>query len=127
MHSGQRGYTEIFVRPPRPKNNAGGAAITAAGAQGTGSGENGDEDDESLGWPGGGGGGEGAGDRGSGKSRSEAEEAWSCCGKTVVSAGRGCEPREPSATVRILFLSFKEENDDSTGETEVLSLLASTP
>lgn len=31
--------------------------------------------------------------------RSEAEDAWSCCGKTLVCAGRGCEPKEPVATV----------------------------
>lgn len=126
MHSGQLGHTEIFIRPPRPKNNVGvtggGTAATAGGAPKRGSGgvelstpvavgaaadataDGGDEDDENPNMLGGGrpgdGGGEGANDRGGGKSRSETEEAWSCCGKTVVSAGRGCEPREPLATVR---------------------------
>lgn len=32
---------------------------------------------------------------------SEAEETWSCCGKMPVSGGRGCEPKEPLATVRL--------------------------
>lgn len=139
VHSGRRGHTEIFIRPPRPASNAGAAgaggtattttgtataAAAAAAAQSRGSGgvefsttpgaasvagvakatPDGDEDGESSGRPGRGGGGEGAaGERGGGKSRSEAEEAWSCCGKTVESAGRGCEPREPLATVGTLF------------------------
>ncbi|CAM9342769.1 unnamed protein product, partial [Ectocarpus sp. 13 AM-2016] len=30
--------------------------------------------------------------------------AWSCCGKPVLSAGRGCEPREPLATPEDLLL-----------------------
>lgn len=30
----------------------------------------------------------------------DGEDAWSCCGKTVSNGGRGCEPKEPVATVR---------------------------
>lgn len=126
-HSGRLGHTEIFVRPPRPtsKSGATGEATTAgAGARNTGSGgvefstagalaaavkaaPEGDDCDENSDRSGWGGSGEGASDWGGGKGRSEAEEAWSCCGKTVVSAGRGCEPREPLATVRALLLSFQ--------------------
>ncbi|CAM9895541.1 unnamed protein product [Ectocarpus sp. 4 AP-2014] len=45
------------------------------------------------------------GDFGGGSKRhSEGEDAWSCCGKSVLSAGRGCEPREPLATPEDLLL-----------------------
>ncbi|CAN0490201.1 unnamed protein product, partial [Laminaria digitata] len=36
--------------------------------------------------------------------RLDGEDAWSCCGRTVVAAGRGCEPREPLATPEDLLL-----------------------
>lgn len=129
MHSGKLGHTGIFIRPPRPKSGfsgtaAGGpSAALAAASKKTSSG--GDELEEREGSaaaaaaarneednPGGAGGAgtgaaeedgeaERATDKGGGKIRSEAEDAWSCCGKTLESAGRGCEPREPLATVSV--------------------------
>lgn len=123
VHSGQLGRTDMFTRPPRPKNSAGAAGgvstTMALGAHNRGaggvevsasakttatSGSEGDNDAPDRPGGDGDGDGDGAGDRGGGKSRSEAEEAWSCCGKSVVSAGRGCEPREPLATVRVLLV-----------------------
>lgn len=51
-----------------------------------------------------------ASDRGGGNSKkiplSNSEDAWSCCGKTFASAGRGCEPVEPLATVSFVFGFF---------------------
>lgn len=70
---------------------AGAATVDLVVATAHGGDEGGDTDS------GVGGGGAGAGGRTG--IRTEAEDAWSCCGKTIVSAGRGCEPREPLATV----------------------------
>lgn len=122
VHSGQLGHTRIFMRPPRPSRpdlpirgndqslsptTTKNPAVSAAA----------DEDSDSLGPTKGAGAGVGTGaGAGAGRGadaarrrtgrmgdRSDGEDAWSCCGRTVVAAGRGCEPREPLATVRGLF------------------------
>lgn len=38
--------------------------------------------------------------------RSEAEDMWSCCGRTVAAAGRGCELVEPTAKVGYNLVKF---------------------
>ncbi|CAM9853320.1 unnamed protein product, partial [Hapterophycus canaliculatus] len=78
------------------KDDPGSAALVLTGAVGVTIAHDGEE-------------GEGTDDmgrvaRGRAGIRCEGEDAWSCCGKTVVSAGRGCEPREPLATPEDLLL-----------------------
>lgn len=128
IHSGRLAHTGIFVRPPRPKSRGGGGGSgnrNPPSPQESGNDQQRNSGDSSSagsrsGLPGaaaaaapdaatGRDDGEGVGAEaeavtggygGGNKSRSDGEEAWSCCGKPVLSAGRGCEPREPLATVR---------------------------
>ncbi|CAN0136281.1 unnamed protein product [Scytosiphon promiscuus] len=125
IHSGQLKHTGIFIRPPRPGSSSDGNGgrchrppyrqeVTGAKRN-----ESGDDDacaaetgasvvatayGRDRGEGTGGAGQDGAGLGGRSSIRVEGEDAWSCCGKTVVSAGRGCEPREPLATPEDLLL-----------------------
>ncbi|CAM9990190.1 unnamed protein product, partial [Pylaiella littoralis] len=132
-HSGHLGNPGIFIRPPRPRTSTGsnnrngtpdddhhhpsfrkkgrhdqhhgsssGGTLNPTSALHAGGGETGD--DVTVGGIGVGGVSDSC-DGGSNKIlSSKAEDAWSCCGKTFTSAGRGCEPVEPLATPVDLLL-----------------------
>lgn len=115
VHSGQLGHTRIFMRPPRPSRPdqpTKGKRETPA-KKDAGSGTPAKEGGDSVRTPKRAGLGTGLGaalgagaERWAGvakrrlDNRLDGEDAWSCCGRTVAAAGRGCEPREPAATVR---------------------------
>eukprot|EP00904_Undaria_pinnatifida_P008802 jgi/Undpi1/5051/HiC_scaffold_19.g08403.m1 len=119
VHSGQLGHTRIFMRPPRPSRPdqpTKGKRETPA-KKDAGSGTPAKEGGDSVRTPKRAGLGTGLGaalgagaERWAGvakrrlDNRLDGEDAWSCCGRTVAAAGRGCEPREPAATPKDLLL-----------------------
>lgn len=105
VHSGQLGHTQVFIRPPRQSRARSGGGTVLASSTGNGkrssaaiirdrgaslADKTGSATPRAT-----------AGERG--YNRLEGEDAWSCCGRTVASAGWGCGPRGPLATVNRLF------------------------
>ena len=123
MHSGQLGHTRIFMRPPRPsrperpirRNDQSLSSTTTKNPAVSGTPIENSNSLGSIKWAGveaeagaeaGAGAGRGANAarwQGGMSDRLDGEDAWSCCGRTVVAAGRGCEPKEPLAAVRKLL------------------------
>lgn len=119
IHGGQLGQhaTHAFMRPPRSRstddnynkneknnNNNNNYSSCSSRKGGVDEGGRGWEGENRIAFPSAETGGAGSGTVRPGKKGalddcSDTEDAWSCCGRSVATAGRGCGPAEPTATV----------------------------